>query len=126
MDNYENMSLYEAPETQAPTENTDSGDTRNGDIATPETSREQARGGNEYDDDLPLKKRGSKLKIVIMIFVLLLAATATYYYLQGRISPVVQAQNEYTYYTVGRRDISSTLSVPEPCGFLLRDSAGVG
>ena len=110
MDNYENMSLFEARETQAPMENADSDLALNVDTAIPEASHEQARGGNEYDDDLPLKKRRSKLKIIITIFVLLLAAAATYYYLQGRISPAVQAQNEYTYYTVGRRDISSTLS----------------
>jgi len=111
MDNNENISISEtqaAPDT-IDTENVDSGQpgftTMNN--AIPEQPRNDA-----VDDDelLPLKKRSGKWKVLVTIIVLLLAAGAAFYFLRGRMSPAAQTTNEYVYYTVGRRDITSTLS----------------
>ena len=62
------------------------------------------------DEEIRSAKRKRRLKIIVSIIVLLLAAAAALYFLFGRVSPAAQASSQYTFHTVERHDITSSLS----------------
>lgn len=89
---------------------------RNGSAATsPETAPPATSLGTPEkpyiaDDDMPPLKKRRLRRIIIPVILLLAAAAAAYYFFRIREQPETQISNEYTYFTVGRRDITSSLS----------------
>jgi len=65
---------------------------------------------DEIDDDKRRRRRRIVKRIIILVVVLLLAAAAAYYFLIIRPAPSTQDSDQYTYYTVQRRDITTSLS----------------
>ena len=65
---------------------------------------------DEVDEDKRRRRRRIIKRIIILTVILALAAAAVYYYLEIRPEPSEQVSEQYTYYTVQRRDITTSLS----------------